>query len=142
MEAITAVCRECKKRFPLGRRANQHRRANGSLNKTRRFCSSACKQAAYRRRSRNADRPKMVPGTNAHAAVTRPLEHIETVGKIRTEKTTEPRRDRARQLDRRIGPDAVYPGMYRIRLSDGSLSDMVNSTRAKDAVRDYSQGQN
>jgi hypothetical protein len=53
-DALTAVCRECMKRFPLGRRANQHRRANGSLNKTRLFCGSACKQAAYRRRSRNA----------------------------------------------------------------------------------------
>jgi hypothetical protein len=138
MEAITAVCRECKKRFPLGRRANQHRRANGSLNKTRRFCSSACKQAAYRRRSRNAKAEKVVQGINTHAAVTRPLEHIETIGKIRTEKTTEPYRNRARKLDRRIVPDAVYPGMYRIRLSDGSLSDLVNLMRAKDAVRDYS----
>ena len=29
--------------------------------------------------------------------------------------------------------DGRYPGMYRVRMPDGSLSDMVNLTRAKDA---------
>jgi len=33
-----------------------------------------------------------------------------------------------------IEPDATYPGMWRIRRSDGTLSDMVNRTRAKDAA--------
>src|SRR5262245_43936071 len=32
-----------------------------------------------------------------------------------------------------IVPDKTYPGMWRVVLSDGSLSDMVNRTRAKDA---------
>jgi hypothetical protein len=36
----------------------------------------------------------------------------------------------------RIVPDAEWPGMYRIiRRPDGSLSDMVNLARAKDALR-------
>ena len=96
------------------------------MNKARRFCGSACKQAAYH--SRNAKAEKVAPGSYTHAAETWPLEHIETIGKIRT-------------VDRRIVPDAIYPGMYRIRLSDGSLTDMVNLTRAKDAVRDCSQDQ-
>jgi hypothetical protein len=34
-----------------------------------------------------------------------------------------------------IVPDAKWPGMYRLRLPDGSLSVMVNLTRAKDALR-------
>jgi hypothetical protein len=34
-----------------------------------------------------------------------------------------------------IVADARYPGMYRLRLPDGRLSDMVNLTRAKDALR-------
>jgi hypothetical protein len=38
------------------------------------------------------------------------------------------------KLDRRIVPDARWPGMYRIRLPGGGLSDMVNLTRAKDAL--------
>jgi hypothetical protein len=34
-------------------------------------------------------------------------------------------------------PDPTYAGMYRIRLAGGGLSDMVNLTRAKDAVAAY-----
>ena len=33
-----------------------------------------------------------------------------------------------------IVEDDRYPGMWRVRMSDGSLSDMVNRTRAKDAA--------
>ena len=38
------------------------------------------------------------------------------------------------KLDHRIVPDTTYAGMYRIRYAHGSLSDMVNLTRAKDAL--------
>jgi hypothetical protein len=34
-----------------------------------------------------------------------------------------------------IVPDQKWPGMYRIRLPDGGLSDMINLTRVKDAIR-------
>jgi hypothetical protein len=34
----------------------------------------------------------------------------------------------------RIEPDVVYPEMWRVRLPDGSQTDMVNRTRAKDAA--------
>jgi hypothetical protein len=34
-----------------------------------------------------------------------------------------------------IVPDPQWSGMWRVRLPDGSLSDMVNITRAKDAAR-------
>ena len=34
-------------------------------------------------------------------------------------------------------PDPTYAGMYRIRLAGAGLSDMVNLTRAKDAVAAY-----
>ncbi len=33
-----------------------------------------------------------------------------------------------------VVPDAKWPGMWRVRSLDGSLSDMVNLTRAKDAA--------
>jgi hypothetical protein len=33
-----------------------------------------------------------------------------------------------------IVPDERFPGMYRLKRADGSLSDMVNLTRAKDAL--------
>jgi hypothetical protein len=31
-----------------------------------------------------------------------------------------------------IEPDAVYAGMWRVRRSDGTLTDMVNKTRARE----------
>jgi hypothetical protein len=37
--------------------------------------------------------------------------------------------------------DKVYKDMYRIRWEDGSLSDMVNNSRAKDAIREYKEYQ-
>jgi hypothetical protein len=33
-----------------------------------------------------------------------------------------------------IVPDERYPSMWRVRHPDGSLSDMINRTRAKDAA--------
>jgi hypothetical protein len=33
-----------------------------------------------------------------------------------------------------VVPDAVHPGIWRVRWPDGRLSDMTNLTRAKDAV--------
>ena len=34
----------------------------------------------------------------------------------------------------KLMPDAVHPGIRRVRWPDGRLSDMTNLTRAKDAV--------
>jgi hypothetical protein len=44
------------------------------------------------------------------------------------------RRSMAQALPPGFVPDAKWPGMYRLVLADGSLSDMVNLTRAKDAL--------
>jgi hypothetical protein len=41
----------------------------------------------------------------------------------------------SRALPKGIVPDDTWPGMYRLRLPDGSLSDMVNLTRARDAAK-------
>jgi hypothetical protein len=38
-----------------------------------------------------------------------------------------------------ITPDERYSNMYRVRLPDGSWSDMVNRTRARDAARIISE---
>jgi hypothetical protein len=84
MQYLTAVCRECKKRFPLPQNSNQHHRG-GSPRKSMRFCSSACKQSAYRKRS--TDRSKSVPATTPHAAVTRHSQIIENIEGIRASKT-------------------------------------------------------
>jgi hypothetical protein len=39
-----------------------------------------------------------------------------------------------------VVPDAVYRGMFRIRLSGGGLSGMINLTRARDALRTLNSG--
>jgi hypothetical protein len=33
-----------------------------------------------------------------------------------------------------VVPDQVYAGMWRVRMLDGTLSDLTNLTRAKDAA--------
>jgi hypothetical protein len=33
-----------------------------------------------------------------------------------------------------LEPDVKWPGMWRVRWTDGRLSDMTNITRAKDAI--------
>ena len=38
------------------------------------------------------------------------------------------------KFDPRIAADPKWPGMYRIKRRDGSLTDMVSLTRAKDAL--------
>jgi hypothetical protein len=48
---------------------------------------------------------------------------------------TSPIKRESKPLSDGIVPDGKWPGMYRLRLPDGSLSAMVNLTRAKDALR-------
>jgi hypothetical protein len=33
-----------------------------------------------------------------------------------------------------VGPDSTYPRMFRVRMRDGSLSDMANITTGRDSV--------
>ena len=65
-------------------------------------------------------------GSKVRSAVTRRLQSIETKGEIRAKKT-----DLGRYS---IVPDDRWPNMFRIRKPDGSLTDMVNLTRALDAL--------
>jgi hypothetical protein len=39
-----------------------------------------------------------------------------------------------------IVEDSKYPGMWRVKKPDGSLTDMVNITRARDAARGLALG--
>jgi hypothetical protein len=130
MEATTAVCRQCSKRFSLSRRSNQHR-AGGSFHRATRFCSAACKQARYRN-TRNAQRPqerlKSAPATYVAATVTRPLEHIEIIGEFRTKKTTELRR-------RLIEIEVFGPHRWEDRTGSGGVPIQVSRLRPSSLVR-------
>jgi hypothetical protein len=85
MQGLTAVCRQCNKRFQLSRYSNRFRRAGSTTIKSTRFCGPACRQAAWRKR--NAERPKSSPGTSTHRAVTRDSQIVENAKKIRASKT-------------------------------------------------------
>src|SRR5262249_54083331 len=148
--ARTAICPACGDRFARGQHSNQHKSSRGEIVPTSKYCSSACRQAAYRTRRdirnnipvsarpRRPVRRKLRPlpacvtntskdflGTAPHASVTR--------AEIpqRNQLAVAPQK---KSLPREIIPDPKWPGMYRLRLPDGSLSDIVNLTRAKDAL--------
>lgn len=44
-------------------------------------------------------------------------------------------------MESKLIQDKTYPEMYRIEWPDGEISDMVNKTRAKEAIRCYEEAQ-
>jgi hypothetical protein len=101
---------------------------------TARFCGPRCRVAAKRTRDRGtpittaATRPSVAPG--AVLSVTGP---IGMSGRQKPQIVT--LRRKPLKLDPRIVPDPKWPGMYRIKHPDGSLSDMANLTRCRDGLR-------
>jgi hypothetical protein len=100
---------------------------------TARFCKPRCRVAAQRARDRGipigtaATRPSAT--ADAVLSVTTPVSLSE--GQKRQNVTL---RRKPPKFDPRIVPDPKWPGMYRVRRPDGSLTDMVNLTRAKEAL--------
>src|SRR5215813_14254957 len=100
---------------------------------TARYCGPRCRKATQRARDRGmlinvaATRPGV--GADAVLSVTTPLGMSE--GQKPQSVTL---RRKPPKLDPRLIPDPKWPGMYRIRRRDGSLSDMMNLPRAKDAL--------
>jgi len=100
---------------------------------TARFCSSRCRKATQRARDRGMPNNVVAkrPGVGKHAvlSVTTP---VGMSGGQKPQSVT--LRRKPLKLDPRIAPDAKWPSMFRLRLRDGGLSDMVNLARAKDAL--------
>jgi hypothetical protein len=100
---------------------------------TARYCSARCRVAHARSRS---DSPRKGP-QGARGAI------ISVTGRQPSSPAAEghsvtltcPTKRESKPLPDGIVPDARWPGMYRLRLPDGSLSAMVNLTRARDALR-------
>lgn len=104
-----------------------------SQRSTARFCSSRCRKSAQRARDRGA--PINVAMTRPGVAVDAVLSVTATSGLPKDQKPQSVTlRRNPPQLDPRIVPDAKWPAMFRLRLPDGSLSDIMNLTRAKDAL--------
>jgi hypothetical protein len=150
----SVVCANCGERFVAPRHSNQHRRTGGRSIESARYCSPACRQAAYvaRRAIRagvpHSGRHKPINGshkasdgrkqstlaasvTNAANSPAGPT----TLPASVTNAPLAPIRQRNTDLGIvAIVRDAEWSGMYRLRFPDGRLSDMVNLTRAKDAL--------
>jgi hypothetical protein len=106
---------------------------------TARFCSARCRKSAQRARERAI--PVGVPATgpgeakDAGLSVTAP---VGISGEPKPQSVT--LRRKLPQLNPRIVPDPKWPGMYRVRRLDGSLCDMINLMRAKDAIAELWRG--
>ena len=149
MTAIAAITKEkrcpiCQRQFVRGRRSNRFRQS-GRPNEEHIYCSSGCRQKAYRRRVR-ADRAitqdraagSIEPKNNAMATrvrsgVTHSESHVENIEEFRPK--TKGVRPLFRIRDGEVVADVKWPGMYRIKWRDGRVSDVVNYTRAVDALR-------
>jgi hypothetical protein len=129
---VAASCTHCGQAFERGAYRNRHGRS-GTIHERGRFCSSRCRSAARRAsqiaRQQNAhaeprDVRTLLEGPSepfpAQSAPT-PLEPLLL--------------DRSKRLPPGIVADATLPGMYRLVRPDGSLTDMTNLSRAREAIR-------
>jgi hypothetical protein len=121
----TAICSACG--VPLTARRS-----------TARFCSPRCRKTAQRARDRGRPIEVVVtrPGVGKDAVFSVTARVGMPEGQNRQSVTLN---RKPPKLDPRIVPDPKWPGMYRIKRPDGSLSDMVNLTRARDALRSFDE---
>jgi len=117
---MSAICLACGSHF-------RPQRSTG------RFCSPRCRKATQRARDRGA--PIRAAATRPSVGAVAVLSVTGSIGISDEQKTQRVTlRHKPAKLDPRIVPDPKWPGMYRMRRPDGSLSDMVSLTRAKDAL--------
>jgi hypothetical protein len=115
---MSATCSHCGSKFEPQRRSA-------------RFCRPACRVAAHRQVGCNAN--KAAPSLTEAAPTVQNSSRAHPAGSRPKSATAAPR-DLSVTRAHAITPDGQWPGMYRIRQPDGSLSDMLNLTRAKDAL--------
>ena len=104
--ALMTTCHHCQADFTLKR-------------STGRFCGPTCRVAGHRR-----------PAQPAQGAILSVTGHPTTRPHVSAPDVTL----RRPNLPPGIAPDDRWPGMYRIRLPGGGLSDMVNLTRARECA--------
>jgi hypothetical protein len=119
---VMIACQACGREF-CGKRSDA------------RTCGDSCRQRL--RRSRRRGNGTLSEARTADLSVTRSSGNAPVHTRVRV--TDKPARvaekSTSRRLPPEVVPDANWPAMYCVRLPDGSLSDMVNLTRAKEANR-------
>jgi hypothetical protein len=124
MSAPTTFCATCGSPFAPRR-------------STRRFCSSRCRLINHRASALNTPARPVGEPDGAFLSVSGTHSLPEPLPKkretLRASRTPE-------RLPRGIVRDERYPNMYRVVLPDASLTDMLNLTRAKDALAAIGDG--
>jgi hypothetical protein len=147
-DAKTRQCRHCGERFPLAlRQGRNSRRARAGRERSyqdQRYCSATCRKLASKARVAGSTGPisgpsmrdKAPQATRPLSGVTKATTPINLAGISGAQKATR------RPLQMMFGsytviPDGDWLGMYRVRRPDGSLTDMLNLSRARDAARHF-----
>jgi hypothetical protein len=94
-----------------------------------RFCDTACRVAAHRKPDCNANSTPHSPSEAPPASQNGSGVHL-----TRSEPKNAPTAEKSFSVTRGFAIVAKWPGMFRLRLPDGNLSDLVNLTRARDAL--------
>ena len=150
MDAKTGQCRHCGKRFPIalrqGKDSYKARAGRERSYQDQRYCSATCRKLASKARRARLGKPLQGPvlkaathlelpeGSKPFSGVTDVPSPINIASISGDQKSTRP----ALQMtfgSYTVVPDTEWLFMYRVRRPDGSLTDMVNLTRARDAAR-------
>jgi hypothetical protein len=98
--------------------------------RTARFCGPTCRVAAHRKTECNAN-----SAADSGIGATRNSQNGSRVSSARPGQINAPTVTKPLSVTGwRIVPDSKWSGIYRLRRPDGTLSDTVNLTRAKDAL--------
>jgi hypothetical protein len=150
-EAPTRKCARCGQRFELAERRGRNSgrcppKETGKrvYHEGARYCSETCRKLASKARRAAFQQPS--PGAVKNGS--KPLEVPSTVTRVENSFATSIPCESKNQgqaspkrpaLKGRIVPDPKWPGMYRIKRWDGSLSDMANLTRCRDGLRSFDE---
>jgi hypothetical protein len=134
MGMATATCAHCGNQFTVPTHSNQHRRKKGRDIASTRYCCPAHRVAAHRARHARSPQDSPQQAFAGPSSACNGCKQPDVLASV-TNAPLAPIRQRKTALGIvSIVPDALWPGMYRLSFPDGHLSDMVNQTRAGDAL--------
>jgi hypothetical protein len=138
IERETRKCARCGSRFELVLRSGRARaNRKKTLHKGRRYCSDNCRKRASEGRLL---RPKTASKERLATRLASTVRGVSgtVVKSIGYEGQKSGRGPLQMAFEGYIVvADKEWSGMYRVRRPDGSLTDMVNLTRARDAARTF-----
>ena len=148
-DAKTRQCAYCGERFTLAlRQGRNSRRARAGQERSyqdQRYCSATHRKLASKARRTRSETPVTGPITRVRTPVkasegTIPSSGVTTAPKLVDLRAVSGASKSTLQMDFdgfRVVPDPDWPAMYRVRRPDGTITDMVNLTRARDAARHF-----